>query len=84
LWGASKFHLPTPRTPNQLSIMTSPQNVNARTVVPIIVNPELIPVDLDSDADLEQIQREVAAEQRRIKEVSQAKLVAARECIENK
>ena len=46
------------------SIMTSPQNVNAGTVVPIIVNLELILVDSDSEEDLEQIQKEVAAEQR--------------------
>jgi len=36
--------------------MTSPQNVNAGTVVPVIVNPESIPVDSDSEVDLEQIQ----------------------------
>src|SRR5882724_10240458 len=64
--------------------MTSPQNANARTVVSVIVNPELIPVDSDSEVDLEQIQQEAAAEQRQIKEVTQAKLVVACECIEKK
>ena len=34
--------------------------------------------------DLEQIQREVAAKQRRIEEITQAKLAAAHECIKKK
>ena len=66
------------------SIMTSPQNINTGTVAPIIVNPESIPVDLDLEEDLEQLQREAVAKQRQIEEEAQAKLVAARECIENK
>ena len=44
--------------------MTSPQNVNARTVVPIVINLESIPADSDLDVDLEQIQQEAVAEQR--------------------
>ena len=59
------------------------QNVNAGTVAPI-VNPESIPVDLDLEEDLEEIQCEAAAEQARIEEAAQAKLAAARERIERK
>ena len=84
MWGASKIHFPNPQTPNLLPIMSSPQNVNAGTVVPIVVNPESILVDSDLEVDLEQIQREAAAKQRKIEEVSQAKLAAACECIERK
>ena len=64
--------------------MTSPQNANTGTVVSVIINPELILVDSDSEADLEEIQREVAAKQKRIKEAAQPKLAAAHECIEKK
>jgi len=64
--------------------MTSPQNTNAGTVVPVVINPESIPVDSDLEADLEQIQQEAVAEQRQIEEVTQAKLVVARERIEKK
>src|SRR5882724_12259372 len=59
------------------------QNINARTIAPI-VNPELIPVDLDPEEDLEEIQHEAAAEQARIEEAAQAKLAAAHERIEKK
>ena len=38
------------------SQMTSPQNVNAGTVAPVIVNLEVILVDSDPEEDLEQIQ----------------------------
>src|SRR5882724_3733496 len=59
------------------------QNINAGTVAPV-VNPELIPVDSDPEEDLEEIQREAAAEQAPIEEAAQARLAAARECIEKK
>jgi len=62
--------------------MTTPQDVNARTS--IIINPESIPVDSDSEADLEEIQCEAAAEQKWIEEAAQAKLAAAHEHIEKK
>src|SRR5882724_1338972 len=64
------------------AIMPS-QNINARTVPPI-VNPESIPVDSDPEEDLEEIQCEAAAEQAWIEEAAPAKLAAARECIERK
>ena len=64
--------------------MMSPQNITAGTVVPVVINPESIPVDSNSEVDLEQIQQETAAKQRWIKEVTQAKLVAAHEHIEKK
>jgi len=82
--GVSKFHLPNPQTPKLLPTMTSPQNMNAGTVVPIIVNPEVVLVDSDLEDDLEEIQHEAAAEQKRIEEAVQAKLAAAHECIEKK
>jgi len=43
--------------------MSSSQNVNAGTVVPSVVNPESVLVDLDLEEDLEEIQHEAAAEQ---------------------
>ena len=52
---------------SQNAIMPS-QNINAGTVAPI-VNPESIPVDSDLEEDLEEIQREAAAEQVWIEEV---------------
>ena len=52
--------------------------------MPIVVNPEAIPVDSDSEADLEEIQHEVVTEQKQIEEAAQAKLAAAREHIEKK
>src|SRR5882724_11924178 len=66
------------------SIMTSPQNINAGTVAPIIINLESIPVDSDSEEALEKIQQEVAAKQKRIEEEAQAKLMVACEHIEKK
>jgi len=36
--------------------MAFPQNVNAGTVAPVIINPEAIQVDSDLEEDLEQIQ----------------------------
>src|SRR5882724_4581011 len=59
------------------------QNINAGTIAPII-NPELIPVDLDPEEDLEEIQHKAAAEQVRIEEAAQAKLAAACKCIKRK
>ena len=59
------------------------QNINAGTVAPII-NPESIPVDLDPEEYLEEIQCEVAAEQARIEEAMRAKIAAAHKCIEKK
>ena len=67
----------------KLALMSSPQNVNARTIVPVI-NPESYLVDLDPEEDLKEIQCKVVAEQRCIKEAIQAKLVAACERIEKK
>jgi len=64
--------------------MTSPQNVNTRTIAPIVINLEVIPVDLDTEEELEQIQWEAAAEQRCIEEEAQARLVAAHEHNEKK
>src|SRR5882724_12302139 len=82
--GASKIHLPNPQNSQLLPTMTSPQNANAGTVVSVIINPELILVDSDSEADLEQMQQEAMAEQRRIEEVTQAKLAVAHERMEKK
>ena len=65
-------------------IMSLPHNINAETFAPVVVNPESIPVDSDPEEDLEEIQREVVAEQRQIEEMAQAKLAAAHECIEKK
>jgi len=64
--------------------MSSSLNINTGTIVPIVINPEAIPVDSDSEADLEEIQCEVAAKQKRIEEAAQAKLLAACEHIEKK
>ena len=44
--------------------MSSAQNINAGTIVPIVINPEAIPVDSDPEEDLEEIQREVVAKQK--------------------
>ena len=55
---------PPPKNSQLLPTMASSQNVTARTIVPVIVNPESILVDSDSEVDLEQIQQQVAAEQR--------------------
>ena len=44
--------------------MSSAQNINTRTVVPIIVNPEVILVDSDPEEDLEEIQRKAVAKQK--------------------
>jgi len=57
--------------------MSSAQNVNARTVVPIVVNLEAILIDLDLEEDLEEIQHEAVAEQKQIEDAAQAKLAAA-------
>ena len=81
MWGASKIHLPRPQL-QTASIMTTPQDVNTRTS--IVVNQESIPVDSDLEVDLEEIQHEAVAEQKRIKEAAQAKLAAACEHIEKK
>jgi len=64
--------------------MSSSQNINTGTITPVIVNPESIPVDSDPEEDMEQIQREVAANQRHIEEESQAKVAVACECNEKK
>src|SRR5882724_6692971 len=64
--------------------MSTPQDINAGTIVPIVINPEAIPVDSDLEADLEEIQHEAAAEQKWIEEAAQAKLTAACEHIEKK
>ena len=64
--------------------MSTSQNVNARTIVPTIVNLELVPVDSDLEEDLKEIQCKVAAEQAQIEEATRAKLAAAHECIEKK
>ena len=69
---------------SHIAIMPSSLNINAGTVTPIVINPEAIPVDSDSEADLEEIQHEAAAEQKQIEEAAQAKLAAARERIERK
>jgi len=69
---------------SHIAIMPSSLNINAGTVTPIVINPEAIPVDSDSEADLEEIQHEAAAEQKQIEEAAQAKLAAACECIEKK
>ena len=66
------------------STMSTSQNVNARTVVPTVINPEMVPVDSDPEEDLEEIQCEAVAEQARIEEVTRAKLAAAHEHIEKK
>src|SRR5882724_12353671 len=81
--GSVKIHLPLPNSPTNFN-MSSAQNVNASTVMPVVVNPESIPVDLDLEEDLEEIQREAAAEQAWIKEVTKAKIAAAQERIERK
>ena len=52
--------------------------------MPIIINLEAIPVDSDSEVDLEEIQCEAVAKQKWIEEAAQAKLAAAHECIEKK
>ena len=62
----------------------STQDINTGTIMPIIVNPEAILVDLDSEADLEEIQHEAAAKQKRIEEAAQAKFAAASKCIGKK
>ena len=64
--------------------MSSPWNANTGAVTPIVINLDLIPVDSDLEEDLEQIQQEVAAEQRQIEEIAQAKLVVAHENIKKK
>jgi len=64
--------------------MSSSQNINAGTITPAVINPELIPVDSDPEEDLEQIQREAAAEQWCIEEGAQARVAAAHECNEKK
>ena len=64
--------------------MSSSQNINARTVIPAVINPESFPVDSDLEGDLKEIQHEAAAEQKWIEEAAQAKLAAAREHIEKK
>ena len=64
--------------------MSTSQNVNARAVVPTVVNLETVPVDSDLEEDLKEIQREAAAEQARIEEAAQARLATAHECIEKK
>ena len=78
IMGSVKFLSSTP----ELSITS--QNINAGTVVPIIINPEVIPVDSDLEEDLEEIQHKAAAEQKRIEDAAQAKLVVAHERIEKK
>src|SRR5882724_8640274 len=64
--------------------MSTSQNVNARTIVPTVINPETVPVDSDLEEDLKEIQCKVAAKQARIKEAAQARLAVACECIEKK
>jgi len=64
--------------------MSSSKNINTGTITPTVINPDSIPVDLDLEEDLEQIQQEVAAKQRRIEEEAQAKVAAACECNEKK
>ena len=44
-------------------IMSSSHNINAATVVPVVVNWESILVDSDPEEDLEEIQCEAVAEQ---------------------
>ena len=61
--------------------MSNFQDANTRLSV---VNPESVPVDSDSEEDLEEIQREAAAEQARIEEATRAKIAAAHERIEKK
>ena len=81
--GSIKISSSNPNS-HSASIMTSHQNVNAGTVVPIIINLESIPVDSDSEEALEKIQQEVAAKQKRIEEEAQAKLMVACEHIEKR
>src|SRR5882724_8775100 len=69
--------------PNSTSTMSTSQNINARTVAPV-VNPESVPIDSDPEEDLEEIQREAVAEQARIEEATRAKIAAAHERIEKK
>jgi len=57
-----KFLLPIPKS-LPASLMSTSQNINARTVVPAVVNPESFPVDSDLEVDLKEIQREAVAEQ---------------------
>ena len=64
--------------------MSSSQNINTGTITPTVINPDSIPVDLDLEEDLEQIQQEAAAEQRLIEEEAQARVAVARECNEKK
>src|SRR5882724_996327 len=68
---------------NLTSTMSTSQNINTRTVAPV-VNLESVPVDSDPEEDLEEIQCEAAAEQAQIKEVTRAKIAAAHERIEKK
>jgi len=64
--------------------MSPSQNINAATIAPVVVNPEWIPVDLDPEEDLEEIQCGVVAEQAQIEEAVQARLAVACERIEKK
>ena len=54
--GSIKNSSSNPKNSHSASEMTSPQNINTGTVVPIILNPEVILVDSDLEEDLEQIQ----------------------------
>ena len=67
-----------------LQNMSSAQNINTGTIVPIVVNPEAILVDSDPEEDLEEIQHEVVAKQKQIEEAAQDKLAAAHKRIEKK
>jgi len=49
-WAVSKFIFPFPNSPKFQHVFA--QNINAGTVVPVIVNPESIPVDLYPEEDL--------------------------------
>src|SRR5882724_6656822 len=69
--------------PNSTSTMSTSQNINARTVAPV-VNLELVPVDSDLEEDLKEIQCKAAAKQAWIEEAMKAKIAAAHEHIEKK
>jgi len=61
--GSIKIDLPLPNSPTNFN-MSSAQNINTGTIVPVVVNPESIPVDLDLEEDLQEIQHEVALSRR--------------------